>query len=719
MKKKIIIPIVIIVILSAILCVEVLHFIQKDSSDINKNPPAGTTYINKQEASLEKGIDLSGTYSENDLEIKEETLKINGYNEDIPLVQISGLKNKKIEDKINKELKQTTNDYVNEWLKNKKGHENNIYFDSRAEANFANVLSVKISFWGDSTDDFIGLNYNLVTGEKIEFSDLFNKNESLEAIVRQIFYKSSLYYNHQNLDSIEGDPGFIGDPYYDTEKGAWYCKYGGIDPNTGKGYSEIREYVLAMDENEIEKYTKKFLNDENKQFCFSPADLTIKENNQIASIYLKDIANCVAIYDKYLTKDSIFERNDIGAKSLITCSFESNFGKLKETKYESNNFFYDIALTELFEDDFNANDFVKQKEDESISNLRKKVDEYKQIASNNSDKAYFLFLQTDLCTNKIDYYGTDEESGQWKRLYKTSSLLNSEYHEKVFVCNINEKDKLLEAILECYRYYNVDFYGSIYHYITRYDGFNDEDFDFSDYELKDYKSQPSKVENNFFDILTNEEYKTVSDIFIDDIDYKKLLKFFSNNVEINDKTTFTIERDGINLEDINNKSTRIYYGDIRPYIKIKALNESASDKENRESTLNNYKQSISNRENLVNTNNTSSDNINTISNTIGVNELTNSISNEEISAQVDEILPSSTRRLEPSEIENMTKDELYLAYNEIFARHGHDFKTKKYKDYFSQKEWYHPIEGKSVELSELNEFEVYNAKLLKNAADSK
>ena len=67
----------------------------------------------------------------------------------------------------------------------------------------------------------------------------------------------------------------------------------------------------------------------------------------------------------------------------------------------------------------------------------------------------------------------------------------------------------------------------------------------------------------------------------------------------------------------------------------------------------------------------------------------------------------------------MTKDELYLAYNEIFARHGHDFKTKKFKDYFSQKDWYHPIEGKSVELSELNEYEVYNANLLKNAADSK
>ena len=43
----------------------------------------------------------------------------------------------------------------------------------------------------------------------------------------------------------------------------------------------------------------------------------------------------------------------------------------------------------------------------------------------------------------------------------------------------------------------------------------------------------------------------------------------------------------------------------------------------------------------------------------------------------------------------------------------------KFRDYFSQKDWYHPIEGKSVELSELNEIEKYNANLLKNAADSK
>ena len=708
MKKKKIIQIIIIVVLSAILCVEIVRFVRKDSADINK-VPAGTTYINKQDASLEKGIDLSGTYSENDLEIKEETFRIDSFDEDLQLIQISGLKNKKIEDKINQELKQKTKECANNWLKDKKGHEKNVSFNSEVASNFANILSVRIYYWGDASDDFIGLNYNLVTGEKLEFADLFNKNESLESIVRKIFYKSSLYYNHENLDSIEGDPGFVGEPYYDKEKGAWYGKYAWTDSETGDEHSETREFVLAFDENEIEKYTKKFLNDENKQFYFSPANLEIKQDSHAASIYLKEIADCVVIYDKYLTENSIFEKDDIGSKSLITCSFEKNNGDYKETRYESNNLFYDIYTRNYYEYNYKVNDYAIQKQKDLLNSLKSKVNEYKEIASNNPDKAYFLFLVGDYENGSSQLLTNDPETGKYSNQDYNNSLFITNQREKLIVCNIDEKEKLLEQVLDSYRYYNINFYDGVFNYL-------DDDSDatpgeYSGYDtIKGFKIN-EKTDTKYYDVVAKIEYKSIKDLFNDDVDYMDVLKNYSSEVKHDSKTTYSIKDDYILVADSNHDSTHVYYGDIKKYIKLQYFNKDGSIL--KDDTNHNDSSDIVNNvnSNQVSTNTTN----NEISNLIG----NTTASDDETDFANSEIFPSDSRKLEVSELSDMTKDELYLAYNEIFARHGQDFKTKKFRDYFSQKDWYHPVEGKSVELSELNEIEKYNANLLKNAADSK
>ena len=84
-----------------------------------------------------------------------------------------------------------------------------------------------------------------------------------------------------------------------------------------------------------------------------------------------------------------------------------------------------------------------------------------------------------------------------------------------------------------------------------------------------------------------------------------------------------------------------------------------------------------------------------------------------------EILPSSTRIINKSEIINMNKDELYRAYNEIFARHGHDFKTPEYKFYFNLWDWYKPISGKIVTIEELSDLERENFNTIKSVIDEK
>lgn len=65
-------------------------------------------------------------------------------------------------------------------------------------------------------------------------------------------------------------------------------------------------------------------------------------------------------------------------------------------------------------------------------------------------------------------------------------------------------------------------------------------------------------------------------------------------------------------------------------------------------------------------------------------------------------------------IANMSSEDLNIAYNEIFARHGHDFKSEELKKYFSNMAWYKPVSGKQVSIEELNEIEKKNVQIIKD-----
>ena len=55
----------------------------------------------------------------------------------------------------------------------------------------------------------------------------------------------------------------------------------------------------------------------------------------------------------------------------------------------------------------------------------------------------------------------------------------------------------------------------------------------------------------------------------------------------------------------------------------------------------------------------------------------------------DYILPdSSSRILSDSEVSGLSKEELRLARNEIFARHGRKFDDAQLQSYFESKSWY-------------------------------
>jgi len=79
------------------------------------------------------------------------------------------------------------------------------------------------------------------------------------------------------------------------------------------------------------------------------------------------------------------------------------------------------------------------------------------------------------------------------------------------------------------------------------------------------------------------------------------------------------------------------------------------------------------------------------------------------------ILSDSDKRkygyLELSEyLEMLNTEQVALARNEIYARHGHIFDTPFYRDFFLQKSWYQAIA--KVGFDDLNIFEKYNSSLL-------
>lgn len=82
----------------------------------------------------------------------------------------------------------------------------------------------------------------------------------------------------------------------------------------------------------------------------------------------------------------------------------------------------------------------------------------------------------------------------------------------------------------------------------------------------------------------------------------------------------------------------------------------------------------------------------------------------------DYILPnSSSTYLTRADLSGLTQEQLRLARNEIYARHGRKFKTKELQDYFNSKSWYTgTIESNAFKDDYLNMYEKENIKLIQS-----
>lgn len=77
------------------------------------------------------------------------------------------------------------------------------------------------------------------------------------------------------------------------------------------------------------------------------------------------------------------------------------------------------------------------------------------------------------------------------------------------------------------------------------------------------------------------------------------------------------------------------------------------------------------------------------------------------------LVDSDRRYISEEELDNLTREQLKIARNELYARHGRKFEDEGLTKYFSQFEWYYPmIEPDDFEESMLNVYEIANRDMI-------
>ena len=374
--------------------------------------------------SIEKdvpGIDLKGTYNQNDLKIEEKS--ITQEKVEIRYAQINGLKDKKVEEKINKEIEKAA---LNCYKKQVKDLDKviNVYVSMWNAANFANTVSFELSYIAktdDYSDDYYQglqtLNYDLNTGNHVTIEQIFTADAPIENILRK-----SIYYD---LVSRKVEDNLSGDLVVSD-------------------YGNIEEEILEI----INLYKKGKIT----EFSYSPMQINLfYKENEIVSIKMEDFAEYIAIYNRFLSEQSLFENEDIGEKNLYTLTRRYNDIYYYTNYQKEANYFIDISI------DFQSIDndeFAKKVVQQKIDGIEKEIENIKQEVLKNSNNFYIL-----------NYYISIYTGEEWS----TKQILTNCYERgNVYEMTVHDFEENIEPII--IKYNRRDENGGIPDYV----------YDFSD-----------------------------------------------------------------------------------------------------------------------------------------------------------------------------------------------------------------------------------------------
>ncbi len=232
----------------------------------DKVPAISDDDIYEQNTSESSPLSLSDTYSNNNLEY--EIIEDNSKGINISYIQISGLQDDSVQDSINEQIKERINKIVdsNNFRKNS---DETAYIKTTIEANFSDVLSIKIfARFKEDYNKCYGLNFRLDNGERIKFNDLFTYSAPKKNIITSSAYRTFA------LD------------YYTDE---------GI---SNEFYTNI--------EDDLVNFLDDYNNGKVTEFSFTPLTIDLYKNGKTVTIDMTKYYKYIAIYDKFVSKTNLY-----------------------------------------------------------------------------------------------------------------------------------------------------------------------------------------------------------------------------------------------------------------------------------------------------------------------------------------------------------------------------------------------------------------------------
>lgn len=299
----------------------------------------------------------------------------------INFIQIEGLKDKKIQSKINDRLKEKSYSFK---------ESNNALCN--VTANFANILSVSIA---DDTGKTETLNINLNTGEDIPFEKVFVSSAPLNSLLSEGLYEKlawdSLWDKNRNIEN--------GADIEDT------FDMGKADTST---YED--KFLMLLNNYKKQKGNIKYNISPSQVDIYGLIDEKISKEEYGDSINIDFINHIedIAIYKRYLSSNSIYEDDSLGNKNIIVLvrnmEAEKYFKNLMHEKIKDNIFMEEAIIYDI--DDIDAS--VISKIENYIT--RTVEDNKKEELKNKTDKSKGLFFQREYRINKSENGGYEVTS---------------------------------------------------------------------------------------------------------------------------------------------------------------------------------------------------------------------------------------------------------------------------------------------------------------------
>ena len=344
-KTLIIRRIIFIVIFAIIASLVTTYFIFENNKKVpkqNKISASETTEKTRNHIGL---IDYDNDkFDYNELKINEVAENYEGY--DINYFQIDGLKNKEIQEQINRSLNYDLKTTITEAKENDKIKG---YFESYNlfSSNFGNTLSISYRLSSNVYDENleeityewthnISENFDLRTGKRLQIQDLFTDDCLGSDIFNNIFY-NELVKNYTQTEIDE-----------DT----WNMKI--------TDYNDIEEEIL--------KLIIEFNDGNDIPFYFDEQTITLPDT--YSRIFFEDVLDFVAIYNNFTSTENMFDGKYEALKDvpILTKRFPYSYHQVID---EKENYYLDFTVSTLFSNSIDD----KEIKDRLLKIASKKLDE--------------------------------------------------------------------------------------------------------------------------------------------------------------------------------------------------------------------------------------------------------------------------------------------------------------------------------------------------------